>query len=1572
MVANPSAIRFTSTSYDRIDFGAAALGSSIKNLDTFTIEAWIKVGPNATTNLAKAYLERQGAGKYPRLAIAAWNYVQRGIGKLRFEFARVDGTQDTNYTYNLATLWDDYWHHVAFTVNIGDKEYKIYLDFALVAQGSVPDGGKDGSNNPLKVSNTAPQAIIVGAGYDGTNYTYWDGKIDNIRIWSSVRSQTAIQSSAYDHIANPSGETSLIEEWRFNENTGSSTAGAKNTSWTATLKRNEAASSALWTIDRPFLGDGNLDETPPADFTMNAPSNITSSSFTLSWNSTTDDVYVQYYEVTVATDSAFNNPISGYAAKNVGLSTSITVTGLLPATNYYARVRAFDAALNATNYATYNNNAPITTLSAGDTTPPTAPTALAATSVTDTSFIANWSAATDNVGVAGYKLDVATDPDFTNFVASYRNLDVGNVLTYSVNSGIYPSTVYYYRVRAYDASFNESSHSNTITVTTANPPDTTPPDVVVLAPATSIGSRSFTANWNPGVDNVAVTGYYLDVALDASFTTYVPGYQNLNVGNVTSYGITGLYPQTQYYYRVRAYDAAGNVSNNTTSPESVVTAPSAIDDGGPIETILEPIADTYVNQAASSTNYGSATTLSVDGSSGAIKRAYLLFDLSELRGTIINANLNLYVTDASAGTISIKRVTSGTWSENTLTYSNDTLVQGTEVVTFVPSTTGWVEIDVASLLVSGLTQYTLALSTTSTDILAFSSREGSNPPYLVVETDPSNLTEVRTLSLSSSNQNITNLLNNPSAETGGPSFGGTTGIVALSGSTLTQDSAYAYDGSYSVRVATPATANSGVIFESSTGLNIAGGGTFSALVAARANSAISIQVRLRVIYTDATQTDITSLTRTINTDWRVFLVSGTTTSGKTVNKVEVHVMQTAATAQTFWADAAIAVAGGNPLAFFAGNSGVDTDWDGTAHASTSTYRGATINVLGTYIGDGNGNNSVTVKYKRSETSDWIQLDKASINRSTKQVTATVLPIQRANELFNPSFTNNTAFWYTTASGTTPTRITTDGMEEDGASDRACLQVAGDGTVANQGVKTSHLVLATQNSWFTFSLYAKAVSGASSLQLQLVATDANGSDLTTLTQNIALTSSWQRYSISGQLTNANTRFVYVKILNPSASAATWCIDWAQLENRAFATPYVDGSIVDGEWEGKDHESATYRVLHHEYSYDVSVLFSDADGVVGTNPISESVTTLPVPEDAITVTALDLTPDNTSITAVARYNGDDNQSALAKVEWKRSDLGTWSIVPHVFDRQEKTVLATISGLKPGTSYDVRVTFTDPDDPVYGPNPIQQTAVTTIKGLNADAVTRITFGGFVLLGDEQHYVGVTEHDAFSLPERRTQVEVLPRMDGAVELSDYWGKRVITMRGFIEGETRADLHEKVREFRKALAPRQQQLVVDTLDSRGYFFNATCTSLVLREVGGETIRHLLWEAEFTCADPFRYESSETVESNIVLNNNDTVSISNDGDLRVEPIITVTTNNTVPTSFSIINTTTSERIRPATTIVSGDVIEINSSKLILTKNGVELDYDGAFPMLAVGTNVLKASVSTGSIIITVRRRHRYF
>jgi uncharacterized protein (TIGR02145 family) len=76
--------------------------------------------------------------------------------------------------------------------------------------------------------------------------------------------------------------------------------------------------------------------------------------------------------------------------------------------------------------------------------------------------------------------------------------------------------------------------------------------------ATNLTHSSFFANWGGEVS--LPTGYSLDVATDNGFTNLVVN--NLNVGHVLSYNVTGLLAGNSYYYRIRAYNDSYTSDNS--------------------------------------------------------------------------------------------------------------------------------------------------------------------------------------------------------------------------------------------------------------------------------------------------------------------------------------------------------------------------------------------------------------------------------------------------------------------------------------------------------------------------------------------------------------------------------------------------------------------------------------------------------------------------------------------------------------------------------------------------------------------------------------------------------------------------------------------------------------------------------------------------------------------------------------------------------------------------------------------------------------------------------------------------
>jgi len=241
---------------------------------------------------------------------------------------------------------------------------------------------------------------------------------------------------------------------------------------------------------------------------------------------------------------------------------------------------------------------------------PFAPTANAATNVTSNGFTANWS----TVGSAnGYRLDISTNSSFGSYVSGYQDLDVGNVLSRSV-SGLSAGITYYYRVRAYNSTATSSS-SGTASVTTGGSPPTAPTANV----ATNVTISGFTANWS---NSSGATGYRLDVSSSNTFSSYIIGYQDLDVGNVLSRSVSGLNAGTTYYYRLRAYNAGGTSVNSGTI--SVTTAVQITVQSNPTGRSFTIDGLTYTSTQTFQSTSGSSHTLSTTSlQSGATGTQYL-------------------------------------------------------------------------------------------------------------------------------------------------------------------------------------------------------------------------------------------------------------------------------------------------------------------------------------------------------------------------------------------------------------------------------------------------------------------------------------------------------------------------------------------------------------------------------------------------------------------------------------------------------------------------------------------------------------------------------------------------------------------------------------------------------------------------------------------------------------------------------------------------------------------------------------------------------------------------------------
>jgi glucose/arabinose dehydrogenase/PKD repeat protein len=299
----------------------------------------------------------------------------------------------------------------------------------------------------------------------------------------------------------------------------------------------------------------SLPPSSPAGLTATA---LGSSQIDLSWNSSTDNVGIANYRVERCTGT----DCTDFTEVAAPTTTSFNDTGRAPSTTYRYRVRAADLSGNLSDYSTIVS---ATTVAGGDTTAPSAPAAFAGTPISTSRIDLTWTASTDNVGVTQYLIERCQGTSCSSWA------QVGTSAGTSFSStGLATNTVYRFRLRATDAAGNLSTYSSIVSVRTLAA-DTTRPTAPTGLTATATAPNQINLGWTASTDNVAVTGYRIERCSGAGCNNWAL----IATSTTASHSDTAVVASTLYRYRVRATDAAGNLSNYSGTAQA--TTPAVLD-----------------------------------------------------------------------------------------------------------------------------------------------------------------------------------------------------------------------------------------------------------------------------------------------------------------------------------------------------------------------------------------------------------------------------------------------------------------------------------------------------------------------------------------------------------------------------------------------------------------------------------------------------------------------------------------------------------------------------------------------------------------------------------------------------------------------------------------------------------------------------------------------------------------------------------------------------------------------------------------------------------------------------------
>jgi len=428
---------------DYITLGSNQLNQGMNGATGLTLEAWVY--PTALRN----------SGDTQRNVIA--DFCLRGSFSIVMLYLRENGkirfggrSQSADSFQNVVTANVEVaingWYHIAGVLDYTNKAIYLYVNGSLVA--SQTTGVSFGSNT---YTSSGGSQEFIGVNQGLSAQQYYQGYIDNMRIWSTPRTQDDIQQQMY---ADTPEQTYLLGFWKL-EGTANDSSGTPT--YNGTLMGDAAfQNTGIVLTSFPTTQASGLNAT-----------NIGVNSLTVNWDNGNGARRI----VVMNTENTFTNPVNGTdpSANSVwqnsgqqviynGTGSSVPISGLDPGTKYWFRVYEY----NGTGiYTVYLKTTAVNNPIESDETLPIELSSFTANFTVNNLVVLHWITQSETECQGYYILrntsnDLSSAQIISQLIPAHNTSDQ-QVYTYN-DTEVFESGMYYYWLQDMDFNGGHSYH----------------------------------------------------------------------------------------------------------------------------------------------------------------------------------------------------------------------------------------------------------------------------------------------------------------------------------------------------------------------------------------------------------------------------------------------------------------------------------------------------------------------------------------------------------------------------------------------------------------------------------------------------------------------------------------------------------------------------------------------------------------------------------------------------------------------------------------------------------------------------------------------------------------------------------------------------------------------------------------------------------------------------------------------------------------------------------------------------------------------------------------------------------